>query len=183
MAEMKKNRLYISPVESGDLPEVAEVYRHSPGYLVDVSGEAPESIGPELVARESAEAREHGALFFGIRLERSNKVIGVATCKPSGYQGDFACAWIALLMIAEPFQRQGYGEEAYRLIEELVFSNRAILTIKLGVLPNNPIALAFWHRMGYVESGSGKCKATGQEMVLMQKQKIDLKPQTTPPPT
>jgi len=76
-------------------------------------------------------------------------MIGVADYVPSGYGDQPNRAWIALLLIAEPYQRQGYGTEAYRLIEEAVFSDPDVRTLGLGVLVNNGPALGFWRAMGY----------------------------------
>ena len=96
-------------------------------------------------------------------------MVGVAIYELSGYQGDPACAWIALLMIAEPFQRQGYGAEACRIIENEILGNLRVQTIKLGVLANNQAALAFWNEMGYRKTGTRECRETGQNLIIMQK--------------
>jgi RimJ/RimL family protein N-acetyltransferase len=46
-------------------------------------------------------------------------------------------AWIALLMISEPFQHKGYGIEAYETLEQFIFTDPFVDCIELGVLPGN----------------------------------------------
>jgi len=72
-------------------------------------------------------------------------------------------------MIAEPYQRQGYGTEAYRMIEEAIFADPDVQTISLGVLVNNGPAIAFWQRMGYRRAGSTVKDKDGREVLMLQK--------------
>lgn len=58
-------------------------------------------------------------------------------------------AWVALLVIREPFQRQGLGTAAASLLEEYLFGQPGIVHIGLGVLTQNTPALAFWEGRGY----------------------------------
>ncbi len=166
---MTGKKLDIAPLEPGEYAEAAAVYRESRRFRVDISSYPPESPGPELVAKEAADAREHGALFCGLRLKKSRQMVGVAVYEPSNYRGDPACAWIALLMIAEPCQGRGYGTEAAQHIEDAIFSAPGVQAIKLGVLSNNPAALAFWRRMGYREAGRGKDVDSGHDAIIREK--------------
>jgi RimJ/RimL family protein N-acetyltransferase len=156
-------------MKSDDYQEAAAVYRQSRHFLLDISGESPGNIGLELVEKEAAEANEHGAVFASIRVKENRRMIGVAIYESSGYQDDPACAWIALLMIAEPFHRLGYGSEACGIIENEILGNVEVRTIKLGVLANNPPALAFWNEMGYRKTGIKECRETAHNIIIMQK--------------
>jgi RimJ/RimL family protein N-acetyltransferase len=164
-----RNRLGITSMKPEDYEEAAEVYRQSRHYLVDISGESPENTGPELVKKEAAEADEHGAVFATIRVKENGRMVGVTAYQSSGYQGDPTCAWIALLMIAEPFQRLGYGSEACGIIENEILGNIGVRTIKLGVLANNPSALAFWNEMGYHKTGIREHQKPEQNVIILQK--------------
>ena len=86
-----------------------------------------------MVEEDAAQAANHGAQFVGFFLRASGAMIGVADFVPSGYRSRPSLAWLALLMIAEPYQRQGYGTEAYGLIEAAILANPDVQTIGLGV--------------------------------------------------
>jgi RimJ/RimL family protein N-acetyltransferase len=122
-----------------------------------------------MLTREAGDARANGGIFVGIRLRGNQQMVGVASYVPSGYKGQPSHAWIALLMIAEKFHYQGYGTEAYQLIEETISTDTKVLAIGLGVLANNPIALCFWQKMGYRTTGIRKQDAQGHEIILMEK--------------
>ena len=58
-------------------------------------------------------------------------------------------AWIALLIILQAYQRQGYGTEAAALLEAHLFAQPGVTRIGLGVLVVNTPALAFWEGRGF----------------------------------
>ena len=57
--------------------------------------------------------------------------------------------YIGLLMVREDLQRQGLGGELYRHLEAASQGRH----FRLAVLEGNAPALAFWGRMGFVETG------------------------------
>jgi len=152
-----------------DYPAAVEVYRRSPRFIVELNGRPAESIDLAMVEEDAAQAANHGAPFVGLSLRASGEMIGVADFVPSGYRGRPSLAWLALLMIAEPYQRQSYGAEAYRLIEEAIFADPDVQTIGLGVLVNNGPAIAFWQRMGFQRAGSTVKDKDGHEILMLQK--------------
>lgn len=166
---MNRDRLVVVPLEPADYPEAANIYDGARHFIVDISGETSESTGLELVAKEAAEAKSHGAIYAALRLGNTREMVGIATYEPSGHGGQPSQAWLALVMIAEKFQRRGYGAEACRLIEENIRSNNAVQIIGLGVLSNNPVALDFWQKMGYRTTGNRKQDDLGHEIMLMEK--------------
>jgi RimJ/RimL family protein N-acetyltransferase len=133
-----------------------------------------------MVEEDAAQAANHGATFAGLFLRNSGTMIGVTDCVPSGHKGRPSQAWIALLMIAEPYQRQGYGTEAYRLIEDTLFADPGVQTISLGVLVNNGPALGFWAAMGYQRVGSTVTDKDGREVVILQKHRPQHSPARPP---
>ena len=72
-------------------------------------------------------------------------------------------------MVAEQFQSLGYGGEAYRLVEEAIFTDPGISTISLGVLTNNPKALKFWQKMGYSGTDIRRQGDTAHDILVMKK--------------
>jgi len=163
------SRLEMRALSARDYPAAAEVYRQTPRFIVELNGRTAESIGLEMVEEDAAQAANHGAQFVGLFLRESGAMIGVADFVPGGYKGRPSQAWIALLMIAEPHQRQGYGREACRLIEQTILADPIVQTIGLGVLINNGPALGFWQAMGYQRVGSTVQDKDGREVVILQK--------------
>ena len=170
-ANTKHGRLEMRPLGARDYPAAVEIYRQTPRYVIELNGRPAESIGLEMVEEDAAQAAHHGAQFVGLFLRPGGEMIGVADFVPSGYKGRPSQAWIALLMIAEPFQRQGYGTEAYRLIEDSILADPDVQIIGLGVLINNGPALGFWQAMGYQRVGSTVQDKDGREVVILQKQR------------
>ena len=171
MSNIESQRLEMRTLGAHDYPAVVEVYRQAPRFLVELNGRPAESIGLEMVEEDAAQAANHGAMFVGFFLRESGEMIGVADFVPSRYRGRPSFAWIALLMIAEPHQRKGYGTEAYQLIEETIFADPDVQTIGLGVLVNNGPAIGFWQRMGYQRAGSTVRDRDGREILMLQKQR------------
>ncbi len=166
-----ERRLEMRALGARDYPAVVEIYRQTPRFIVELNGRLADSIGLEMVEEDAAQAANHGATFAGLFLRENGQMIGVVDYVPSGYGGQPNRAWIALLLIAEPYQRQSYGSEVYRLIEESIFADPDVQTIGLGVLVNNGPALGFWRTMGYERVGSTVQDRDGRDVVMLQKQR------------
>jgi RimJ/RimL family protein N-acetyltransferase len=169
MDNIKSQRLEMRPLKANNYPAVVELYRQTPRFIVELNGRPAESINLEMVEEDAAQAANHGATFVGLFLRESGQMIGVADFVPGGYRGQPSQAWIALLLIGGPFQRQGYGTEAYRLVEEAIFADPNAQTIGLGVLVNNGPALGFWAAMGFQRAGSTVADRDGRDLVVLQK--------------
>ncbi len=169
MSNIKCQRLELRALGADDYPDAVEVYRQSPRFIVELNGRPADGIGLEMVEEDAAQAANHGAQFVGLFLRDSGAMLGVADFVPGGYRSRPSLAWLALLLIAEPYQRQGYGTEAYNLIEEAIFANPDVQTIGLGVLVNNGPAIAFWQRLGYRRAGSTVQDRDGREVLMLEK--------------
>ncbi len=172
-SENANGRLEIRPLRARDYPAAVEVYRRSPRFVVELNGRPAEDINLAMVEEDAAQAAEHGAVFAGIFVREGGEMIGVADYVPAGYRGLLSQAWIALLMIAEPYQRKGYGREAYRMIENAIYSDPRVRTIGLGVLVRNGPAMGFWQAMGYRREGSTVTDKDGREVVLLSKKRVE----------
>jgi RimJ/RimL family protein N-acetyltransferase len=164
-------RLEMRTLGARDYAAVVEIYRQTARFIVELNGRSADTIGLEMVEEDAAQAANHGATFAGLFLPENGQMIGVADYVPGGYGGQPSRAWIALLLMAEPYQRQGYGSEACRLIEESIFADPDVQTIGLGVLVNNGPALGFWRAMGYERVGSTIQDREGRAVVMLQKQR------------
>ena len=67
-----------------------------------------------------------------------------------------AKAVIGLLLLAERWQRRGFGRAFALLIEQVIAGWPEIATLRLGVIERNASALTFWRKLGYVETGEVK---------------------------
>jgi len=65
-------------------------------------------------------------------------------------------AVIGLLLLTEHWQRQGLGRAFARLVEQTIGGWPEIERFRIGVISTNPGALAFWRKLGYVETGEVK---------------------------
>ena len=72
-------------------------------------------------------------------------------------------AVIGLALIEESMQRRGIGREMVRLTEREIAGWQEITTLRIGVLPGNADAMAFWRRMGFAETG--EIKSAGPSFV------------------
>jgi len=64
--------------------------------------------------------------------------------------------YIVRLMIGAPFQGQGFGREAVRLlVSEIVARNRGVCPVYLSVVPENTRAVALCEGMGFEDTGDG----------------------------
>ena len=171
MDDIKSQRLEMRPLKAGDYPAVVELYRQTPRFIVELNGRPADSINLELVEEDAAQAANHGGIFAGLFLPAGDQLIGVADYVPGGYRDRPSQAWIALLLIGGPYQRQKYGAEAYRLVEEAIFASPDVQSIGLGVLINNGPALGFWAAMGFQRVGSTVLDRDGREVVILQKRR------------
>ncbi len=74
--------------------------------------------------------------------------------------------WIALLLIEQAYQRQGFGSEAADLLEAHLFAQPGITRIGLGVLVQNEPGIAFWTKRGY-QAGLRRRDNHGNEVITM----------------
>ena len=72
-------------------------------------------------------------------------------------------AVIGLALIEESMQRQGIGRKTISLTEREIANWPEITTLRIGVLRGNADAMAFWRRMGFVETG--EIKSVGPSFV------------------
>jgi GNAT superfamily N-acetyltransferase len=80
-------------------------------------------------------------------------------------------AVIGLVLLAEPWQRRGLGRALAALVEQAIATWREINIVRLGVLPANIGALAFWQKLGYAATGERSTAGPdfAREVVVMEK--------------
>jgi diamine N-acetyltransferase len=65
-------------------------------------------------------------------------------------------AVIGLLLLAEHWQRRGFGRAFALLVEQVIAAWPEITTLRVGIVEQNVGALAFWRKLGYAETGEVK---------------------------
>jgi GNAT superfamily N-acetyltransferase len=141
------------PVDRNDpacLAAMLEVYRQCEDFL---------ALGPqphaslEMVLADLDLSHKGGGIFYGIYLNPSFVMIGVADYIPSGFEGIRQQAFIELLMIAKPFRGRGLGKQIVADLEAEICEDALITVIRTGCQINNPGGIRFWQRCGYRITG------------------------------
>lgn len=78
-------------------------------------------------------------------------------------------AVIGLLLLAEPWQRRGLGRAFAALVEQAIGAWKEIEMLRVGVAISNPGALAFWRKLGYLETGEVKSHDSNVEITVLEK--------------
>ena len=80
-------------------------------------------------------------------------------------------AMIGLLLLAENWQRRGFGRAFALLVEQIIARWPEIAMLRIGVVEQNVGALAFWRKLGYVETGEVKATGVGvhRNIILLEK--------------
>lgn len=76
-------------------------------------------------------------------------------------------AYIGMIMVAEPYQRQGIGSEAWRLVRPWLARSAQMKTARLGVEQFNPGALRFFQQIGFALTGRTDRVRSGQRWVRL----------------
>jgi ribosomal protein S18 acetylase RimI-like enzyme len=139
--------------EVGDMAQLQRVIEAAPDYVQRVTGLPPGPADSQSTYTMLPEGKGYDDKFvYGIY--RGDEMVGCVDLI-RGWP-DACTAHLGLLLVAEPFQRQGIGAAALRLVEEEVLRWGTCTTIRLGVVATNAQALPFWQRQGFVETGEVK---------------------------
>lgn len=76
-------------------------------------------------------------------------------------------AYLGMLMVAEPYQRQGVGREAWGLLEPWLSREAGVAKVRLGVEQFNPGALLFFQALGFVLTGEARRIRSGKRLVRL----------------
>jgi len=84
--------------------------------------------------------------------------------------------YVGMVMVAEPFQRQGVASSAWALLEEWLAGQAGISLVRLTVEQFNPGALHFFQKIGFAMTGESRRTKSGQRLVrllVMEKELLD----------
>jgi len=75
--------------------------------------------------------------------------------------------YVGMVMVAEPFQRQGAASAAWRLLEEWLAGQAGVSLARLTVEQFNPGALRFFQRVGFALTGESRRTKSGKRLVRL----------------
>jgi RimJ/RimL family protein N-acetyltransferase len=138
------------PAETAALQYVLEA---APAYYLTVTGLPPgaaeaQSTYTALLAEKTYADKFVWGLYAGESMIGSADVI-------RGYPVPQK-AVVGLLLLAQAWQRRGLGRAFAALIEQAIGGWPEIECLRLGVADSNTGAHAFWHKLGYRETGEVK---------------------------
>jgi RimJ/RimL family protein N-acetyltransferase len=76
-------------------------------------------------------------------------------------------AYIGMFLVAEPFQRQGIGTAAWKLLEPWLLSQANMSVVRLGVEQFNPTAMKFFQSLEFQLTGDSHRVRTGKKLVRL----------------
>jgi len=136
-----------------EMAALQRVLEAAPTYFQTVTGLPP---GPA-EAQSTFTALPPGKIYDDKRvwgLYAGDDMIGCADVIRGYPVSDRAV--IGLLLLAEQWQRQGFGRAFALLVEQMIAAWPEITTLRIGVVEQNVGALAFWRKLGYGETGEVK---------------------------
>jgi diamine N-acetyltransferase len=142
--------------EPSEMAAVQAVLEAAPRYYHAVTGGPP---GPA-EAQSTFTALPPGRSYADKRvygLYVADAMIGVADVI-RGWDAPHK-AIIGLLLLAESWQRRGIGRAFEALVEQAIGPWEEIATVRIAVVASNPDAIAFWHRLGFRETGEVRAAA------------------------
>ncbi len=146
------------------------VYDLTPGYW-DMYG-LPGAPANQALRDLQAMAAENGRYGMGI-LQPNEAGNPAAGAQLIGLL-DFRLQWpepnlvyVGMVMVAEPFQRQGVGRTAWAVLEPWLAHEAAISTARLGVEQFNPGALKFFQSLGFHLTGDSNRVQSGKRFVRL----------------
>lgn len=153
------------------------VYQATPGYwaLYNLPGCPPDQAQQDL----DAVAATPGRYMLGIvkRLDPDDAAAGAELIGLLDFRlhwPDGEVAYIGMLMVAEPYQRQGIGTQAWSLLRPWLASSAGVRRVRLGVEQFNSAALQFWQRMGLTLTGESNRIRVGDQFVRLLYMEEDL---------
>jgi RimJ/RimL family protein N-acetyltransferase len=150
MEKTETARLILKALSEADAETLLPVYLGSADYL---DTQTPDEPSIEMVRSDLALAAENNSATCGIFRRDTGQPIGVISFVPHSFRGQRDYAWLSLLMIQENDRREGYGTEAYRAVEDRLFSDPEVKRIGTLLIPQFDASLRFAEKMGFERAG------------------------------
>jgi len=141
----------------GDTQEMAELQRvleAAPTYAERITGAPPGKADAQSLYSVLPPNKGYEDKFvLGVLVDRT--MIGCVDLI-RGYPDEHT-ALLGLLLLAEPYQRMGFGTAAYRAVEDYVRHwGPHWERLRIGVVRTSEEVLPFWTKLGFVRTGEVK---------------------------
>jgi RimJ/RimL family protein N-acetyltransferase len=150
MEKIETERLIIEKVSEADAEMILPVYLNSADYL---DTQTPEEPSIEMVRSDLTLATQNNSVTCGIFRRDTEQPIGVISFIAHSFRGQRDYAWLSALMIQEHDRLEGYGTEAYRAVEDFIFSDPQVTRIGTLLLPQFEASLRFAEQLGFERAG------------------------------
>jgi len=150
MKQIETERLIIKEVSEAETETLLPVYLNSADYL---DTQTPDEPSLEMVRSDLALAAANHSVTCGIFRRDNGQPIGMISFVPQSFRGQRDYAWLSSLMIQESDRLEGYGTEAYRAVEDVIFSDPEVKRIGTLLIPQFDAALRFAEKMGFERAG------------------------------
>lgn len=146
MMHIQHGSFSICPVGVDSYPAVLDVYRQCEDFLALT----PTSVATiDMIQLDMNQSQRQRGEYCGVFMPSGN-MVGIVDVIRSGFEGRSDRAFIELLIIAQPYRKRGLGAAVVQAVEAEIAKDTTVTAIELAVMVNNPDAIRFWERMGYI---------------------------------
>lgn len=147
-----------------------QVYRSVPGFWekYDLLGAPEGQAQRDLEEAESTPGRAMMGIVRRIQADDPQagfEMVGLVDFRVHWPQE--STAYVGMVMVAEPYQRQGIGSQAWQLLRPWLAESAGVTTVCLGVEQFNPGALHFFRSAGFALTGETDRISVGNKWVRL----------------
>ena len=147
-----------------------EIYVQTPSYwqMYNLPSVTPQQAERDL--NEAAEVQGRTMLGIAQRVERTNPDAGAMLIGLVDFRLDWPeenVAYLGMIMVAEPLQRQGIGRKAWRMLMQWLLKSTDVTTVRIGVEQFNPGAMQFFQHLGFQLNGDANRIQSGDKFVRL----------------
>jgi len=153
-----------------------QLYRATPDYWAMYNFPAAPTGQAEHDLRTAAETPGRTLLGIVRRVDVTAEEVESTTAPAPELVGlvDFRLHWpnaqivyLGMVMVAEPYQRQGIGTQAWRLLQPWLVQQAQMHKVRVAVEQFNPNALKFFESLGFALTGESHRIKVGDKFVRL----------------
>lgn len=161
--------LTLHPLGLNDAPALQTVYSGGADYFVQATGAPPDAgRGAQVLAEAAGDDARH---ILGVYL--NDEIVGAIDFRFANVEPE---VHIGLILLAEPYRRQGIGRWALSILEEWLRKATPAEAVVLAVAAQNYAAQGFFRSQGYAFTGQAMRVPAGdvQSRLLFMRKQLSL---------